>query len=199
MGEEDRRNQSIYQAWQLINTSTKVQGGDGGRKKALESLNTAPSKFPFFWLSSERNSLRGLTADGADLAGIQLPEADLRDSDLSWSNLERANLQGAKLQNADLVRAKMKKANLEGADLSEANLIGADLTEAKLENVNTLREALYADEEETPPEVCREVSEGFSKRLDLCWTRFPKGFHPQAKGMKLLLKLDDLPEGYLEE
>ena len=195
-GEEERRNQSIYQAWQLINSSTKVQGGDGGRKKALESLNTAPSKFPFFWLSSERNSLRGLTADDADLAGIQLPEADLRDSDLSWSTLERANLQEANLQNADLVRAQMQDADLREADLSESNLMGVDLRGANLKNA-TLFGALYADAD-TPREVCERLSESFSIHQDLCWTKFSADFDPKAEGMKPVRSLDDLPSGYLE-
>ncbi|NEQ78530.1 MAG: hypothetical protein F6K23_39400 [Okeania sp. SIO2C9] len=40
-GEKQRREAQIYQAWQVI-TAAQNQAGSGGRKEALEFLNSKP-------------------------------------------------------------------------------------------------------------------------------------------------------------
>ncbi len=45
--EGQRRNSEIYQAWQVINTSYS-QSGNGGRREAMEFLNSKPRRSPFF-------------------------------------------------------------------------------------------------------------------------------------------------------
>ncbi len=62
--EKQRRDTQIYQAWQVI-TAAHNQSGSGGRKEALEFLNSQPRKFPFIWQKWEKQSLAGLDASKA--------------------------------------------------------------------------------------------------------------------------------------
>ncbi|NEO41558.1 MAG: pentapeptide repeat-containing protein [Moorea sp. SIOASIH] len=138
-GEKDRRNSEIYQAWQVI-TAAHGQKGSGGRKEALEFLNSKPRRNPWFWLTWEEQSLSGLEAPKAYLNEIQLSNAvlsgaNLQEADLWQANLQKANLWGANLQKANLVRANFQKANL-----VEANFQKAVLREAKLQKA-VLRKA----------------------------------------------------------
>ncbi|AOX00494.1 hypothetical protein BJP34_14445 [Moorena producens PAL-8-15-08-1] len=130
-GEKDRRNSEIYQAWQVI-TAAHGQKGSGGRKEALEFLNSKPRRTPWFWLTWEEQSLSGLEAPKAYLIGIQLANADLGGANLHNAKLVDANLQKTKLfyanlQEADLGRANLQEAKLFLANLQEANLFLANL------------------------------------------------------------------------
>ena len=138
--EKQRRNAEIYQAWQVITAAYK-QPGSGGRKEALEFLNSEPRRFPWIWLTWERQNLAGLAAPKAYFHEINLQEADLRFANLQETNLLEANLQATKLFEADLHKANLLKANLseatlKGANLSEAILKGATLKGADLQGVN---------------------------------------------------------------
>jgi uncharacterized protein YjbI with pentapeptide repeats len=125
-GAEQARIDSIYQAWQVVN-SAQGKGGSGGRIEALRDLL--------------RNgvSLAGINLDdawleGVELAGAVLLRSSLRHTNLSHANLAGANLEGADLRDAILLTANLKGANLRGADLtgarlSAATLDGADLTD----------------------------------------------------------------------
>jgi hypothetical protein len=123
---EQARIDSIYQAWQVIN-SAQGKGGSGGRVEALRDL------------LRNNVSLAGINLDGAWLEGVQLENAtltrgSLQSTNLTGANLSRANLEGADLRNAVLVTANLtdaslRGANLTGARLSAATLDGADLTE----------------------------------------------------------------------
>ncbi|NEP02914.1 MAG: pentapeptide repeat-containing protein [Symploca sp. SIO2E9] len=212
-GEKQRRNAEIYQAWQVI-TAAYNQSGSGGRKEALEFLNSEPRRIPWFWMTWERQSLRGLEAPKAYLKEIQLPEADLLQADLQQANLLQANLQqallwqanlqqavliGANLQEANLSRANLQEAFLWQADLQEANLSRANLQEAflwqaDLQEANLsdtdLRQAFYSDET-TSQAACGAVFLSYP-----CPTKFPEGFNPKAAGMKLIKEVEDLPERY---
>ncbi len=144
-GEEDRRNSEIYQAWQVI-TAAHNQAGSGGRIQALEFLNSEPRRIPWFWLTWDRESLRGLEApkaylrkvelSDAHLANANLQEADLQGANLQEADLQGANLQDANLRDANLQRARLPEANLQGADLQDANLQRARLPEANLQGAN---------------------------------------------------------------
>ena len=156
--EKQRRNAEIYQAWQVI-TAAYEQSGSGGRKEALEFLNSEPRRFPLFWLNWERQSLAGLAAPKAYLVGLQLQGADLVGANLQKANLFMANLQEANLveanlqeavlfmanlqeavlRGANLQKADLRGANLQKADLFIANLQGADLAEANLQEANLFR------------------------------------------------------------
>lgn len=122
-----QRSNTIQIAWQTIN-SASGQVGSGGRKEALEELNSQPRRIPFFWLRWKSYSLQGLQAPSAHLVNLQLPKADLRSA-----NFEKATLAYSNLQGSDLRFANLQGANLQGADLATANLQGAILTSVNLQ------------------------------------------------------------------
>ena len=158
-GENVRRNNEVFSAWQTI-TSAEGQTGSGGRIEALEFLNSRPWRFPWigwteeewFWDENkkecnhrklpgfrwERQPLTGLSAPGAYLADVKLCGASLENAYLIYANLRSANLGWTILVEAELVRA-----NLWGADLKRANLGVAILVEAELVAAN-LGEAILA-------------------------------------------------------
>ena len=138
--EKQRRDAEIYQAWQVITTAYN-QSGSGGRKEALEFLNSEPRRNPWFWLKWEAQSLAGLAAQKAYLANIQLPEAALdsanfQQTNLWGANLQRAYLVRANLQQANLMRANLQQADLRWANLQQADLWKANLQQAQLQNAN---------------------------------------------------------------
>ncbi|OLT58943.1 pentapeptide repeat-containing protein [Moorena bouillonii] len=124
-GEQDRRNADVYQAWQVV-TAAHDQAGSGGRKEALEFLNSEPRRIPWFWLTWRRQSLDSLQAPNAYLRGVQL----------SYARLVNANLQEANLFTANLQKAILSRANLQKAILDEANLQQAYLIKAKLQQAS---------------------------------------------------------------
>ena len=128
--EKQRRDAEVYQAWQVI-TAAHDQSGSGGRKEALEFLNSEPTRFPWIWLTWERQSLAGLAAPNA-----YLEEVDLQGSQLGKANLQEASLESSQLQEASLESAQLQKAVLRSAILQEASLYRANLQEADLEGVN---------------------------------------------------------------
>ncbi|NEO89028.1 MAG: pentapeptide repeat-containing protein [Moorea sp. SIO3G5] len=137
-GEQDRRNAEVYQAWQVV-TAAYDQAGSGGRKEALEFLNSEPRRIPWFWLTWRRQSLEGLEAPKAYLRGVQLSDAELVNANLQQANLFAANLQKANLYAAKLQKADLSKANLKDARLYRANLQGASLSEAQLQKARLYR------------------------------------------------------------
>ena len=207
--EKQRRDAEIYQAWQVI-TAAYQQPGSGGRKEALEFLNSSLRRFPFFWLKWKKQSLAGLAAPKAFLHNIQLPQANLgsanlqeaflgsanlreailRSANLQEAILVNANLQEADLRNANLQEAVLGSANLQeailgSANLREAILVNANLQEAILVNAN-LQEAIYTDKN-TPQIVCEKV---FLKYP--CATIFPDNFDPKSYNMTLITDLKQL-------
>ena len=134
-GEQDRRNAEVYQAWQVV-TAAHDQAGSGGRKEALEFLNSRPRRIPWFWLTWRRQSLDSLQARKAYLKGVQLSGAKLVNANLQDANLSEANLQKASLSRANLQKASLSRANLQGAYLVTAKLQEASLSEAKLKKAN---------------------------------------------------------------
>ena len=138
--EKQRRNGEVYQAWQVV-TAAYNQPGSGGRKEALEFLNSEPRRFPWFWLKWEKQSLAGLAAPKAYLRGTELQQAylvqaNLQDAWLEMANLQKVHLEGANLQNAWLPQANLQEADLRGANLQEAELAKANLQEAELFKAN---------------------------------------------------------------
>ena len=120
---EQARIDSIYQAWQVIN-SAQGKGGSGGRVEALGDL------------LRNRISLAGINLDGAWLEGVQLPGATMVRSSLVQTNLANANLVGANLEGADFRNAILVTANLTGANLRGANITGARLSGATLDSAD---------------------------------------------------------------
>ncbi|MEL6440870.1 MAG: pentapeptide repeat-containing protein, partial [Cyanobacteria bacterium J06621_8] len=142
-GENVRRNNEVFAAWQTI-TSAHGQSGSGGRIKALEFLNSRPLRFPWigwtkdhFWDERteqcrekivfgrrwQREHLNGLSAPNkAYLAEINLCNAILEGANLQDANLWFANLQNAFLEFVNLQDANIWFANLQDADLRNANL-----------------------------------------------------------------------------
>ncbi|NER28406.1 MAG: pentapeptide repeat-containing protein [Symploca sp. SIO1C4] len=221
-GEDQRREAEIYQAWQVI-TAAHNQAGSGGRKEALEFLNSEPRRTPWFWMRWERQSLQGLEAPKAYLKGIQLSEADLGRANLQQANLGRANLQQAYLLRTNLQQASLWGANLQQAYLLEANLQqaylwGANLQQAYLEYANLQQVNLgYANLQQAYL-IGADLQQAYLIGADLqqsfytdettseaacnkvsitpsypCPTKFPEGFNPKAAGMKLIKEVEDIP------
>ncbi len=124
--EKQRRNAKIYQAWQVITTAHN-QPGSGGRKEALEFLNSEPRRVPLLWRTWPKQSLVNLSAPNAYLYEVNLQQAELFDA-----YLQQAKLFGANLQQADLRNANLQGANLQGANLLNANLLNTNLQQAYL-------------------------------------------------------------------
>ncbi|MFB2937544.1 pentapeptide repeat-containing protein [Aerosakkonemataceae cyanobacterium BLCC-F154] len=158
-GQQVRRNNEVFTAWQTItNVDAEKQSGSGGRKEALEFLNSRPLRFSWigwtnedwYWDKQEkkckqkrllgqrwpRQSLQGLSAPNAYLQGIVLCGANLVGANLRDANLVQAHLEGADLWKANLGGAGLKLANLKDANLMEANLQYAFLSEANLKEAN---------------------------------------------------------------
>jgi hypothetical protein len=129
--EPERRESDVRQAWQVIN-ATSGKPGNGGRREALEFLNSTPRRIPWFWLTWNREALIGLEAPRAYLPEIELPEgmlyeANLKSADLTRANLDFADLEKANLKSADLTGASLKSADLTGANLESAHFFEAIL------------------------------------------------------------------------
>jgi uncharacterized protein YjbI with pentapeptide repeats len=122
-GAEQARIDSIYQAWQVVN-SAQGKGGSGGRIEALSDL------------LRQGVSLAGINLDGAWLEGVELAGATLVRGSLQRTNLSKANLAGANLEGADLREAILVTANLAGANLRGADLSGARLSAATLDGAD---------------------------------------------------------------
>jgi uncharacterized protein YjbI with pentapeptide repeats len=116
---DDRKKQSHYRAWELIN-SARESTGDGGRRDALQDLN------------EDKVNLSAAPLANAYMVEVQLPNANMSGAGLSEAHLSGANLSEANLTKADLTKADLSEANLTRANLSEANLTLADLSEAHL-------------------------------------------------------------------
>lgn len=123
---EDRTEERILRAWQLVTTEMPV---NAAKIEALEYLN-------------RRTSLSGidLSSEGGlysiDLTGIDLTQADLSLSNLSGANLQFAELSAADLSGADLSGTGFLGANLSLADFSDANLNGTSFWNADLRGAN---------------------------------------------------------------
>ncbi len=123
----DRTEQRIFEAWQVVNDGKGSQSGVV--RLALERLH------------KEGFSLSGINVEKTNLLRVELNKVDLINAnlsgaDLSDANLSRADLGGAKLISTNLTFAKLSRANLSGANLSGANLSGANLSVANLSLAN---------------------------------------------------------------
>ncbi len=121
LGEEARHQTQIDAAWNTVLASVN-QPGDGGRRNALEFLNSNHRRFPWFWRKWERQSLDGLIAKEAVLRGLQLPEALLYKAQLSNAEFIDSNLSDAELVAADLSGTVLFMTNLANSNLSHADL-----------------------------------------------------------------------------
>src|SRR5688572_22229404 len=101
---DDRKKQSHYRAWELIN-SARGSTGDGGRRDALQDLN------------EDNVDLSAAPLANAYLEKVELPGAVLYGADLSRADLSGAHLSGADLYGADLSRADLTAAYLTAAYL----------------------------------------------------------------------------------
>ncbi len=119
---EDRKEQRVVQAWQLV---TQPAPGNSGKGPALEYLNS----------------------QGIPLVGIDLSE----ESNQGPSFLARVDLSGALLANANLSRAGLWQADLSGALLKNADLSGAMLRGTKNLSQKIL-DGACGDEETQLPE-----------------------------------------------
>ena len=161
---EDRVNERVVRAWQLVTTAAP---GNSGKRAALEYLNKEDGLLCFDWLQGDLEWLYGeenrdtrciiLMKPRTPLLGIDLsppnigqstnPEkpigAYLHETDLSGANLSNANLRFANLSHADLRDADLRNANLSGAILHFADLRGADLRSAILPDTD-LRHAKFS-------------------------------------------------------
>jgi len=142
-GENIRRNNEVFSAWQTI-TSAHGQSGSGGRIKALEFLNSRPLRYPWigwtkdlFWDNKTRKCQEKLVFgrrwQREPLVGLSAPNKAY----LAKINLCDANLGGANLQDANLGVANLQDAYLEGAK---------NLTETQIKSACFWDKAIYKGE-----------------------------------------------------
>ncbi|EKU98465.1 putative low-complexity protein [Leptolyngbya sp. PCC 7375] len=137
-GERQRHDQQVYEAWQVI-TNAHGQPGNGGRRRALEFLNSTPGtpgRRRWFGVPWAKEDLLGVDVSKANLARIQLPGAYLWDANFQEVHLGSANLQKAILGNANFQKAILVNINLQQAYLWDANLQQADLGYANLQQAD---------------------------------------------------------------
>ncbi len=104
------------------------------------NLSTVPncdSKTP---LPREREYLRGVELQFANLNDADLNGVDLSEAKLAYAEVTFSSLCLAKLADADLTGASLFGANLTGARLTGANLTGADLSGADLSRIESLEQ-----------------------------------------------------------
>lgn len=157
-GENIRRNNEVFAAWQTIN-SAHGQRGSGGRIEAMEFLNSRPWRFPWIvftetWtLQTEKDWYLSSYWDEKE----QKRKHKCKQKRLFGRRWKRQSLQGLSLQNvptgegehyyevylagidlcsANLSRADLNNANLSGAFLSGANLSGSYLNGTNLSDAN---------------------------------------------------------------
>lgn len=163
MGAEERRKQTHYQAWQVINSAVEREA-ESGRRAAIEDLwadevdlsglDLRKARIPRLDLSPHCSFLyipvfsymctknlpffseERVVLWESNLEEADLWEANLEGANLGGANLEGTNLGGANLERANLVRAKLEGANLGGVNLEGANLVRANLEGADLEKAN---------------------------------------------------------------
>ncbi len=102
--------------------------------------------------------------NSAHLAGANLVLAHLEGASLSSAQLERATLLDAHLEKANLIAANLKMVDLRNANLEQVILINTNLSGAIIDARTSFKEALYSNE-----------------------TKFPKGFDPKKRNMKLMV------------
>ena len=169
-GQDVRRNNEVFSAWQTI-TSAEKQSGSGGRIEALQFLNSRPLKFPWigftkkkewFWHKGEqeckhrrmrgarweRQPLVGLLAPNAYLIGINLcepilGEAVLEKAHIEFSVLKKAYLWNTNLREAKLIETDLQNATFVKAVLQETILAKADLQGGYLEKVDLEKAILW--------------------------------------------------------
>ena len=210
-GENVRRNNEIFTAWQTI-TSAEGQSGSGGRIEALEFLNSRPLRFPWIGLTEKgwywderekrckekrlwgwrwkRQPLIGLSAPNrAYLARIHLCGGVLFEANLREANLGGAKLQKVLLIEANLQEAQVFRANLQEAQLSRANLQEAYLSEANLEKAFLFRANLQ--------EV--DLSRANLQEAQLFIANLEKAYLSEANLEKAFLFRANLKKAYLEK
>jgi pentapeptide repeat protein len=109
------------QAWNLIYLASG-NGGDGGRKLALEYLNENGSDFTGIDLSNA--ILDGIDLSNAKLKGVNFENASLIGANLSGANLQKASFIKADLRGINLANANIRKTRIDNTDLRGANLKG---------------------------------------------------------------------------
>lgn len=148
---EDRRNQRLVAAWQLL---TEVSPGASGKDRALNYLHANEERVPHIQfplplidLSFERHGAPVYLQDvdiyderfdkGADFrmasfAGAVLRDADLRKSAFFQACLYKTELTKAKLTGSSFIGADLRQALLSEAVLTDVVLKDADLSGAHM-------------------------------------------------------------------
>jgi uncharacterized protein YjbI with pentapeptide repeats len=111
---DERREQAVRDDWSLIDGARGSQTS-GARLSAISRLYL------------EKESLRGLDAEDADLRGILLEAADLENG-----NFQKSDFRESTLSKANLCGANLREVNLEGVDCSSTEFWQADLRDANL-------------------------------------------------------------------
>ena len=173
--------------WSCFNTEGKsgkicdyitAFAGGGISVNMLRRLWRKDLRFADF--SNKDFSLRSSKWKGRDLQTVNftnanIPNANFKKSNLSSSNFTSANLSNANFNQANLMKADLKNANLREAVFEESNLSSANLSNTDLRKANLQAANLeYADLTNA------NLTGAFYNRK----TKFPKGFNPNANGMK---------------
>lgn len=85
---EDARKAKNYQAWQMINSAAGLSG-DGGRKLALEDLNS--DNVPLDWLNLGNAVLHDIKLNCASMKGGNLSRTDLKFAVIRFSDFYKGS------------------------------------------------------------------------------------------------------------
>lgn len=137
----DRHDDRITRAWQLVTTSAP---GNSGKGPALEYLNSETwvpepyrSFFSTFIKLKERIPLNGIDLSKTNHRGaVDISSANLEHANLEYSNLEYSDLSHSTLRQAMLSGAFLKGSDFSNADLSDTDLSGVNLSWAFLVSAN---------------------------------------------------------------
>jgi uncharacterized protein YjbI with pentapeptide repeats len=132
---DNRQQDRINQAWQLVNTSGH-HSYHSGRIKALEFLYNKGESLD--GLDANHFALDKLNFQQVSLSSSVFDKARLRSVNLSDADLAGASFKGALLSATNLEDSMLMDANLQGAKLIVTNLRRADLESAKFDQFTQL-------------------------------------------------------------
>ena len=206
-GEHHRRNEQIYQAWQVI-TGAYSQPGSGGRKQALEFLNATPGtpgRRRWFGLPWRPESLRGVDISNAFLTDLQLPQANLFKANFRNATLLESNFRNAFLKQADFRYAELDFANFQDAYLRDASFHGANLTNTNFKGAILLRtnltntslhtislfgpDAPFLCKVRLPENISLDANRDCEELPQILKDRFPRNFSSLKDAREFILRL----------
>lgn len=175
---ENQKVIRIREAWQLLNSSERLEG-TRGRKEALEELNDLEADLQF--INLEESVLNGIELKNSKMMsvkfnGTRIQFADFTDSDLDSAEFQCADLcktdfsdsdfTGANLNFSLLIDTVLKNVDFSDAQLQYADLSNADLSGIKWNDVTSFQNAFLGNVKNPPPGFWEKVNSDGGQYMD---------------------------------